>query len=55
MFSKYKPMLNMWPYFWPQGHSLNKLGRDRQGDASYQILRGFREEDFFMFSKYKPM
>ena len=51
----------MWPpervHFWPQRHSLNKLGKVPLGDIKYQITRpyGFRQEDFFMFSLYTPM
>ena len=26
-------------HFWPQGHNLNKLGRDLLDDATYQISR----------------
>ena len=44
----------------PQGrpsHNLNKLGRDLLGDATYQgaMPCGFRQEDFFMCSLYKPI
>ena len=46
--------------FWPQGYNLNKLGRGPLGDmihTKYQgsSPRGFRQEDFFTFSLYKPM
>ena len=43
--------------FWPPGHNLNKLGIGPLGDVTYQIPRtsGFRQEEFFMFSLYKPM
>ena len=38
---------------------MNKLGRDPLGDSIYQISQimpyGFRQEDFSMFSLYKPM
>ena len=34
---------NLWPpgqaQFWPQGHHMNKLGRDPLGDATYQISK----------------
>ena len=34
-------MLNLWPpgrgQFWPQVHSMKKLGRGPQGDATYKI------------------
>ena len=44
--------------FLPQVQNLNKLGRGPLGDATYQIQcfrsYGFRQEDFFMFSLYKP-
>ena len=58
MFSPYKSMINIrypgWTYFWPHGHNLNKLGRDLQGDATFQKSKlyrpcGFRQEDFFTF------
>ena len=26
-----------WGHFWPQGYTLNKLGRGPLGDAKYQI------------------
>ena len=51
----------MWPpargHFWPKVYNLNKLGRGPLGDAKYQISRpsDFRQEDFFIFSLYKPM
>ena len=40
-----------------QGNYLNKLGRGPLGDATYPGSRpcGFRQEDFFTFSLYKPM
>ena len=39
----------------PQEHNLNKLGRGPLDDAQGSRLCGFRLEDFFMFSLYKPM
>ena len=56
----YKPMLHMRQgHFWPQGHNLDRIGRGPLGDATYQYQGsmpcGFRQEDFFMVSLYKPM
>ena len=58
-------------HFWPQGHNLNKLGGPGSNlnklgrgplvlvmlHTKYQSSMpcGFRQEDFFMFSLYKPM
>ena len=58
-------------HFWPQGHNLNKLGgldhnlnKLGRGPLVLVMLHtkyqssmpcGFRQEDFFMFSLYKPM
>ena len=46
-------------HFWPDEYNLNKLGRGLLGDATskYQGFRpcGFRQEDYFTFSLYKPM
>ena len=45
------------PILWPQEHNLYKLGRGPLEDAIYQGSSpcGFRQEDVFMFSLYKPM
>ena len=59
---KKKYMTPGWDHFWPQGQKLNKLGRDPLSDATYQTIlykgfrpSGFRQEDFFTFSVYKPI
>ena len=41
-----------YPFFWPQGYKLNKLGRGLLGDASYQISRLLRQRRFFRGSPY---
>ena len=52
---------HMWPLqqgkAWPKGQNLNQLGRGPLDGATFQISRpcGFRQEDFFMLSLYKPM
>ena len=47
------------PFLAPRAFKLNQLGRGPLDDVTYQISRhcGFRvrQEDFFMFSPYKPM
>ena len=55
---RHKPMYNMWPQGGPKELNLNKLGRGPIGDhTNYQGSwpHGFSQEDFSMFSLYKPM
>ena len=50
-------ILDSWlRHFWPQGHSLNKLGRCPLGDATNQISRpwGFRQDVFIIISLCDP-
>ena len=41
-------------HFWPQRHNSNKLGRGSQGDATYQMPCGFRQEKIFSCLPIKP-
>ena len=44
---------------WPQGHYMNRLGRDPPGDATYQISKlyalQFQRNFFFEVSFFNPM